>query len=215
MTSRRWAWWAAVEATVAALAVLADLLIPSLVLLAMALVSLAARRTGVASLGLRRLRGLGTVGAVLCLTTLWSAFQLSVTMPIANHVSGRKQDLDAYADLQGDIRLLMVYLVLGWVLGGLVEELAYRGYLLTRIRDALGRGPGPTVAAVLASSLLFGIAHTEQGLVGVVIVTLDGVFFCALRYWFGSLWAPILAHGFNNSLGFLTFFLVGPVYGFW
>jgi len=215
MTSRRWAWWAAVEATVAALAVLADLLIPSLALLAMALVSLAARRTGVASLGLRRLRGLGTVGAVLCLTTLWSAFQLSVTMPIANHVSGRKQDLDAYADLQGDIRLLMVYLVLGWVLGGLVEELAYRGYLLTRIRDALGRGPGPTVAAVLASSLLFGIAHTEQGLVGVVIVTLDGVFFCALRYWFGSLWAPILAHGFNNSLGFLTFFLVGPVYGFW
>jgi membrane protease YdiL (CAAX protease family) len=215
MTSRRRAWWAAVEATVAALAVLADLLIPSLVLLVMALVSLAARRTGFTSLGLRRLRGLGTVGVVFCLTILWSVFQLSVTMPIANHVSGRKQDLDAYADLQGNVRLLMVYLVLGWVLGGLVEELAYRGYLLTRIRDAVGRGRGPAVAAVLGSSLLFGIAHTEQGLVGVVIVTLDGVFFCALRYGFGSLWASVLAHGFNNSLGFLTFFLVGPVYGFW
>lgn len=157
MTSRRWAWWAAVEATLAALAVLADLFIPSLVLLAMALVSLAARRTGFASLGLRRLRGWGTVGLVLCLTVLWSVVQLSVTMPIANHVSGRQQDLDAYADLQGNLRLLMVYLVLGWVLGGLVEELAYRGYLLTRIRDAFGRGRGPAVAAaVLGSSLLFG-----------------------------------------------------------
>ena len=49
MTSRRWGWWAAVEATLAALAVLADLFIPSLVLLAMALGSLTARRPGSAA----------------------------------------------------------------------------------------------------------------------------------------------------------------------
>jgi membrane protease YdiL (CAAX protease family) len=73
-------------------------------------------------------------------------------MPMANHVSGRQQDLDAYADLQWNLRLLMVYLVLGWVLGGLVEELAYRGYLLTRIRDAVGRGRGPAVAAAALGS---------------------------------------------------------------
>ena len=149
------------------------------------------------------------------LTALWSVFQLSVTMPAANHVSGRTQDLSAFDDLQGNLGLLLTYVVVGWMLGALVEEIAYRGYLLTRVRDVLGGGRLGLVSAALVSSLLFGVAHTEQGVVGVLVVTLDGLFFCALRYRFRSLWASVLAHGFNNTLGFLTFFLVGPVYGFW
>jgi membrane protease YdiL (CAAX protease family) len=214
--SRPTAVWPAVEATAAALAVLADLLIPSLLLLAMAVVSLAVRRAGLGSLGLRRLtHGWRVAGVVLVLTVLWSVFQLSVTMPIANHVSGRTQDLEAFEDLQGNVGLLAAFLALGWVLGALVEEVAYRGYLLTRLREAVGHGRAGVVAAVLVSSLLFGLAHTEQGVVGVAVVTLDGLFFCALRYRFRSLWASVLAHGFNNSLGFVAFFLAGPFYGFW
>jgi membrane protease YdiL (CAAX protease family) len=136
-------------------------------------------------------------------------------MPIAQHISGRRQDLESFADLQGNLGLLLVLLPVGWVLGGLVEEIAYRGYLLTRVRETLGsRRVGPVVG-VLVSSLLFGFAHTEQGAVGMAAVTLDGAFFCVLRYRFCTLWAPVLAHGFNNSLGFVTFFLVGPVYGLW
>jgi membrane protease YdiL (CAAX protease family) len=207
--------WSSLEVIGAAVAVIADLLIPSLVLLTMAVVSLAVRRAGVASLGLRPLRGRRVVGSVFLLTVLWSGVQLSVTMPIANHVSGQKQDLDAFADLQGNVGLLVVLLVVGWVLGAFIEEVAYRGYLLTRLRDALGHGRAGAVLAVVLSSALFGIAHTEQGLVGVAVVTLDGIFFCALRYRFQTVWAAVLAHGFNNSLGFVAFFLVGPVYGFW
>ena len=30
-----------------------------------------------------------------------------------------------------------------------------------------------------------------------------------------TLWAPILAHGFVNTIGFVIFFLIGPVYGLW
>jgi len=219
--SRRWTVWPAIEVVAATLAVLADLLIPSLVLLAMAVVSLAARRTGLrsagwGSLGLRRLvNGRRTAAVVLGLTVLWSLFQLSVTMPIANHVSGHRQDLSAFDELQGNAGLLLVLLVVGWVLGAFVEEMAYRGYLLTRIREAIGHGHVGVWLAVLASSLLFGLAHTEQGAVGVAVVTLDGLFFCALRYRFRSLWASVLAHGFNNTLGFLAFFVVGPIYGFW
>ena len=213
--SRRWIAWSSLEAVGAAVAVLADLLIPSLVLLTMAVISLAVRRAGPRSLGLRPLGGWRVAGGVFLLTVLWSGVQLSVTMPIANHVSGRKQDLDAFADLQGDVGLLMVLLVVGWVLGAIVEEFAYRGYLLTRLREALGLGHAGVVLAVVLSSALFGIAHTEQGLVGVTVVTLDGLFFCALRYRYQTVWAAVLAHGYNNSLGFIAFFLVGPVYGFW
>ena len=71
------------------------------------------------------------------------------------------------------------------------------------------------MAGVLVSSVLFGIAHTEQGLVGIAVVTLDAVAWSLLRIHYGTVWAPILAHGFNNTLGFITFFLVGPVHGLW
>ena len=93
--------------------------------------------------------------------------------------------------------------------------MAFRGYLLTRLRELLGGGPAALAAAVLVSSVLFGVLHGEQGVVGVVAVALDGVAFCLLRLYYGTVWAPVLAHGFNNTLGLLTFFLIGPVYGFW
>ena len=213
--SRAWLVVAGFEAAAAALAVLLDLAIPSLVLLAMAAVSLLVRRQGVATLGFARIGGWSLVGKMALFAVIWSVFQLVVTMPIANHVSGQRQDLSAFEDLQGNAGLLVALIALGWVLGGLVEELAYRGYLLTRFREACGSGRIALVVAVLASSMLFGFAHSEQGVIGVLVVTLDGIYFSVLRFHYATLWASVLAHGFNNTIGFLAFFLVGPVYGFW
>lgn len=213
--SRAWSAVAAVEAVLAAAAVLLDLLIPSLVMLALAGVSLVVRRRGPGSLGLTRFHGTALVVKLLVLALTWSAFQLALTMPIANHVSGKKQDLSAFEDLQGNVGMLAVLLVLGWVLGALAEEVAYRGYLFTRVRDACGAGRAGLVAAVVLSSVLFGIAHSEQGLIGVVVVTIDGLYFSALRLHYRTLWASVLAHGFNNTIGFVAFFLVGPMYGLW
>ena len=28
-------------------------------------------------------------------------------------------------------------------------------------------------------------------------------------------WAPILAHGFIDTIGFVSFYLIGPVHGLW
>jgi hypothetical protein len=184
-------------------------------MLAMAVVSLLVRRQGFGSLGLTRFKGWSLVGKMLVFALVWSTFQLSVTMPIANHVSGEKQDLSGFDDLQGNVGLLGVLLVVGWLLGAFIEELAYRGYLLTRVREAFGSGRIGLLIAVLLSSVLFGFAHSEQGLIGVLIVTLDGLYFSALRLHYKTLWASILAHGFNNTTGFIAFFLVGPIYGFW
>jgi len=207
--------WAAGEAGLGVVAVLADLLIPSVVLLAMAVVSMGLRRERPSTLGLRRPPVWRTAGVLLALTIGWSMVQLSLTMPIAHHLSGRTQDLGAFDDVPGNAGQLVVFLVLGWTLGALIEEVAYRGYLLTRICEAVGGDRAGPAFAVLVSSVLFGIAHTEQGVVGVLVVTLDGLYFSALRLRFRSLWASILAHGFNNSIGFVAFFVVGPIYGFW
>jgi len=68
---------------------------------------------------------------------------------------------------------------------------------------------------VLLSSVLFGLIHTEQDIIGVVLTFLDGLFLSWLRLHFRSLWAPVLAHGANNTIGLITFFVLGPAHGLW
>lgn len=213
--TRLWQTIAGLEVLVATAAVLSDWLIPSVVLLLMAGLSLLARHEGPRSLGLRR----GPAGPLalrmLVFAALWSLVQLGLTMPLANHVSGTHQDLSGFADIEGNLGLLVLFLVLSWSLAAFVEELAFRGYLQTRMRDVLGHGRAGTVVAVLVSSALFGAVHSEQGLIGVLVVSLDAVAFSVVRYRYRTLWASILAHGFNNTIGFVAFYLVGPVYGLW
>ncbi|HEX5086388.1 MAG TPA: CPBP family intramembrane glutamic endopeptidase [Nocardioides sp.] len=216
--ARRRAWWtslAVVELAVAVAAILLDLAIPSLLILLLAGVSLAVRREGPSSLGLRRPTRHHLVAGTAAFAAVWSLFQVAVTMPVANHLSGERQDLGVFADVEGDVGLLLLLVALSWTLGAFVEEVAFRGFLLTRLREVLGEGRVAVVVGVLVSSVLFGVLHSEQGVVGVVVVALDGVAFCCLRLFYATLWASVLAHGFNNTLGLVTFFLVGPVYGFW
>jgi membrane protease YdiL (CAAX protease family) len=111
--------------------------------------------------------------------------------------------------------MLLTWITLAWVVAALGETLAFIGYLQTRITDVVGTtGAGLTVAVGL-SSLLLGLLHTEYGIVGVLISAVDGVFYSVLRYRYKTLWAPIMAHGFIDTIGFVSFFLVGPVYGLW
>jgi len=212
-------WWtvaAAVEVTLAAGAVLADLVVPTLVLLVLAVASLVLRRQGPASLGLHRVRGAGRMAAqVLGLTLGWTALQLAVVIPILEHLTGRRQDVSQFADLEGNLGLLLALLALSWTLAAFGEEFAYRGYLQTRIRRLFPPGATGLAVAVLGSAVLFGLAHTEQGLIGVALTTLDAVFFSVLRYRYATLWAAVLAHGYNNTIGLVAYFLVGPIYGLW
>lgn len=210
-----WRWVAALEVALAAAAVLLDLLIPSLVLVALAAVSLVVRRQGLSSLGLNRWVTRLLVGKMFVFAAAWSLLHLAVTMPIANHVSGQRADVSQFRDLEGNLGLLVAYLLLAWVLAAFAEELAFRGFLLTRMREAFGHGRSSLVAAALLSSLLFSFLHTEQGMVGVTVVLVDALAYTFLRVHYGTLWAAVLAHGFIDSIGFVTFFLVGPVYGLW
>ena len=214
-------WWralAAVEVVLAAAAVLADLLLPALVLVAMAALSLAVRRQRPATLGFHRPAHPGRlVLTVLGLSVAWTGLQFLVLTPLVERLTGEHQDVSGFADLQGSAGLLLVVLAASWTLAALGEETAFRGYLLTRVTDACG-GPGraATVIAVLVSSLLFGLIHTEQGVSGVAITALDGVFLAVVRLRLdGGVWASVLAHGFGNTLGLTVFFLLGPVAAPW
>lgn len=208
-------WGVAIEVAVAAALVLLDVGLPSALIVLLAAGSLVVRRTGPVSLGFHRPRRAHLLAGTLTFAVLWSLLQLGVTMPLANHLSGERQNLGVFADVEGDVGLLVVLVALSWTLGALVEETAFRGFLFSRLRELAGPHAAGVVVAVLVSSVLFGVLHSEQGLVGVVVVSFDATAFCLLRLHYGTVWASVLAHGFMNTLGLLTFFVVGPVYGLW
>lgn len=214
--SRGRQWVAATEVVLAALLVVLDVFLPAVLLVIVAGVSLALRREGPGSLGFRRpSHPWRLVAQMAGFALAWTLLNVALLIPVVNHVSGERQDVSAFADLEGDVGLLLVYLAAAWVVAAFCEETAFRGYLLTRIRDVVGDARLATVVGVVLSSALFALLHTEQGVVGATVAGLGGAVFCVLRYRFGTLWAPILAHGFDDTIGFVWFAAFGPFYGLW
>jgi membrane protease YdiL (CAAX protease family) len=79
------------------------------------------------------------------------------------------------------------------------EELLFRGALVGGLAAAAGVSPWLLVPA---SSLLFGLAHGAQGLVGMAVAGLLGAALAALFLLTGSLPAAILAHYVVNAVEF-------------
>lgn len=214
--SRVWVVVAALEVCIGAAAVLLDVFVPTLVILVLMTVSLLIRREPMRSIGLHRLpEAWRSAAQVLALTCAWTVLQLALVMPLLEHSTGERQDLNDFADLKGNAAMLGILLLISWTIAAIGEEFAYRGYLFTRITDFAGSTQLGVVLAVVVTSALFGLAHTEQGIIGVVVTFLDAIFFCLMRLHYRTLWASVLAHGFNNTIGLTAFFLVGPIYGLW
>ena len=211
-----WTALTVVEVLLAVTAVLLDLLLPSLVLVAMAGLSLLVRRERPSTLGFHRLARPGPqLLQVTALALGWTTLVFLLVMPVTEHLTGSTQDTSEFADLEGDLPRLLLFVALSWTLAALVEELAFRGYLLTRITDLVGTSVAARGSAVVAVALLFALIHGEQGVTGMVLVFVDAVFFGVLRYAYRSLWASVVAHGVSNTVGMVAFFLVGPFSALW
>lgn len=79
------------------------------------------------------------------------------------------------------------------------EELAMRGYLITRLRQ-LGAS---TWSAVVLSAGLFGAYHIYQGLGATVLVTLFGFVFAFAFLRIGRLWPLVVGHLLLDIVAFL------------
>lgn len=81
------------------------------------------------------------------------------------------------------------------ITAGVVEEVLYRGFLLWYLAQFM-----PLWAAVLLSSLIFGLGHSYQGANGVLRTGLAGLAFAGLYVMTGSIWLPILGHALLDVL---------------
>lgn len=149
-------------------------------------------------LGLRRpcrrdlLRTLIAFGLMFAINV---AFILMVQAIVPSLVETHQERLsDVAAMLNQGIPFVAVIMAMFFV--GFYEELLARGFLLKRCQNLLGGTWGP----IILSSMLFGLGHFYQGLLGILQTTLLGIVFASLALRWQTLWPLILAHALLNSL---------------
>lgn len=207
--------WALVELVIAALIVAAGLLgyvayssTPWLLLAAT--VFFWWRGPGWRAVGLRRPAHPGRILAIgLVVGVAYQALGLYIIEPLlARATSGQLPDVSMFRPIVGDEARLAIWLALVWTLAAFMEEMVYRGWIMTRVAE-IGRFSGAAwVVALLVSSAIFGAVHLYQGAAGVVATALSGGVFAALYLATGrNLWAGILAHGFMDTVGIVMIYL--------
>lgn len=207
---------AVLEILLMVLAVAFDLFLPTVLLIAMGLAFLLLRKEKFSDLGFRKTeKPLKLIGIVFALSVVWTAVDFCVILPVLNHLTGTTQNLSGFEKLKGDVPNLLFYLAAAWILAALGEELAYHGFLQNRILSLFQNKKVGLVVSVILASVVFGFAHTEQGVIGIIVTAIDAIVFNLVRYRFKNLWASVLMHGFMNSIGMIVFFFTGPIYGLW
>lgn len=78
------------------------------------------------------------------------------------------------------------------VTAGVAEEVVFRGFLLVYLTEVV---PQTSVGvAMVVSSVLFGLAHTYQGALGVLLTGIAGYWLAGLFVLTGSLVLPVVVH---------------------
>ncbi len=103
--------------------------------------------------------------------------------------------------IKGNLPYALLILGFVWVYAAFGEEIAYRGYLLTRGAEALGSSPRAQWFFMILVAVLFGIGHYWNGASGMVSSGVAGLICGAVYLLTGRcLWTCILAHGFIDTI---------------
>lgn len=104
-----------------------------------------------------------------------------------------------FNNLSAGYQYVLAFLTLV-VLAPVAEETLFRGYLYGKLREYV-----PFWAAMLATSVLFGVAHGQWDL---AIDTFSlSLVLCLLRESTGSIWSSILLHMIKNGIAFYLLFI--------
>jgi membrane protease YdiL (CAAX protease family) len=144
-------------------------------------------------LGIATLLSIG-IGVVRAVGLDW----LSVTFPVLNTGSEALSDMLVFDEPAA----MIITVILISTLVPLWEEMFFRGFIHNVLRNRLGMW-----AAILVSSLLFGLFHIiPLQIIGAFTL---GILLAWLYEKSGSLWLPIFAHALNN----LVFGIIAQLFG--
>lgn len=179
-------------------------------------IGLGVRGQGWADLGLR-LRGSGLRAVLRLIVQAIVVLILGIVAFVAGGIvmqsvaaAAAAADTSGYDYLQGNLPGLLLALAAVYVVSSFGEEVLYRGFLISRVQALTGDGTVGTGVAVLVSAVIFGLAHFDWGLVGIVQTFCMGlVFAAAYALTKRNLWALVVAHAIMDTLLLVQVYL-GP-----
>jgi membrane protease YdiL (CAAX protease family) len=110
-------------------------------------------------------------------------------------------------EITGNLQVALMYLLLVWSFAAFGEEIAYRGYLMTRAAEFLGGSRAAWWIAVVIAAVLFGFGHFYKGPSGMVDSGMAGLVLGAAYLLTGrNMWTCVLAHGFIDTFGVVALY---------
>lgn len=110
-------------------------------------------------------------------------------------------DTSGYHHLKGNLPMVLLTLLAVYVTASFGEELIYRGFLITRLAELGSGSKAAWGAAVVTSSVVFGLIHYQWGLAGMIQTGFMGL---ALGVSYlrvqRNLWVTVLAHGYMDTI---------------
>ena len=130
-----------------------------------------------------------------------------IVRPAVEFLTHDPIDSSIFRPLVGNPQLLIQFLVIGWVIGGICEEIIFRGFFLERISSYISGRAGILVAIALTSTL-FGFLHSYQGISGQLTTGIVGAMLGAIYFASGRrVLLTIFTHGMINTISFSMIYL--------
>jgi len=151
----------------------------------------------------------------------WSVIALVLTMlvglfsegvvnaSIANASQAASDNSGRFANLPGNIGEYFYWLAVAWLIGGFIEEMIFRSFLITRFERLFAKLPFRLAFAIIIPAIVFGQQHHYyQGISGAIatgsVALVSGVLYILFKR---SLWPLTISHGLANSIGLTMIFL--------
>jgi membrane protease YdiL (CAAX protease family) len=141
------------------------------------------------------------LGAMLVFVAVWVGLQV-ILLNIPGLGLGPSDQSD-YNPLTGNLPLFLIMIAATWTVVAFGEEMVFRAFLINSLAGVFGSLKARWALALAVSALLFGLAHYDWGLTGIIEIFIVGLIFGSVYLQTGrNLWVPIIAHGLLDTLKF-------------
>lgn len=127
--------------------------------------------------------------------------------PAVSFLFNEPADYSAFGMIEGNTALYLKWLFNMWISAAVGEELLFRGYAFSQLKRIIG---DKKIIIVILSAVLFSLPHLYQGISGLIMTFLFGIFFALLYNKYQNIWVNIIVHGLIDTL-FLTLSYLGYI----
>ena len=119
--------------------------------------------------------------------------------PVLEEATGTKLNTTQLEGLDQEFGVYVEWMLKGILLGGILEEILFRGFLIGWGAQLLGKRWAWLLVVLIA--VLFGFGHVNQGVVGQILTGIAGLLFGLTYVACGCKLLPaMIAHGTANAL---------------